>query len=138
MAYDVFDKECSGGAVTRAQSEILATWDKSCIKIENMSNQQLTEEIHKPVIRKFGKSILYSSLRNSGAKYVNNEMPRWFQNFPVCLGNASAKILRKTQQEPLYILSAMASACLSIFLKAMIWFFNSWDYLFYLNYIIYS
>ena len=47
------------------------------------------------------------------------------------------KVLPKTQQKPLYITSAMASACLGILPKAMIWFFNSRDYLFYLNYIIY-
>ena len=30
------------------------------------------------------------TLRNLDAKYVGNKMPRRFQNFLVCLGNASA------------------------------------------------
>ena len=46
------------------------------------------------------------------------------------------KKLRKTQQKPLYITSTMVSAYLGILPRAMIWFINSWDYLFYLNYIV--
>ena len=34
---------------------------------------------------------IYISLRNSGAMYLGNKMPRRFQNFLVCLGNTSAK-----------------------------------------------
>ena len=80
------------------------------------------------------------SLRNSDAKYVGNNMPRRFQNFSVCLGNNSAKKKKKmpkTQPKPLYITLAMASAYLGILPRAMICFFNSWDYLFYLNYNVY-
>ena len=51
----------------------------------------------------------------------------------ICQGNK----LPKTQQKPLYITSAIALACLGILPRAMIWFFNSWDYLLYQNYIIY-
>ena len=43
----------------------------------------------------------------------------------------------KTQKKSLYITSALASAYLVILPRAMIWFFNSWDYLFHLNYIVY-
>ena len=32
-----------------------------------------------------------NSLRNSGAKYVGNKMPKQFQNFLVCLGNTPTK-----------------------------------------------
>ena len=32
-----------------------------------------------------------SSLRNEGATYVSNRMPRQVQNFSACLSNASAK-----------------------------------------------
>ena len=49
------------------------------------------------------------SLWNSGTKSVGNKMPRQFQNFLVCIVNASAKKLLKTQQKSLYIMSAMAS-----------------------------
>ena len=42
MAYKLFDKKFSGGAVTRAT--------KSAIKREIMPNQQLEEELHKPII----------------------------------------------------------------------------------------
>ena len=38
----------------------------------------------------------YNSLRNSGAKYIGNNILRQIQNFSVCLGNASAKNLPKT------------------------------------------
>ena len=77
------------------------------------------------------------SLRNSGAKHVGKKMLRQFQIFLVCLGNTSAKKLLRTQQKPLYIMSITASAYLGILPRTMIWFFNSWDYLFYLNYIVY-
>ena len=43
----------------------------------------------------------------------------------------------KTQQKPFYITSLIASAYLGILPRAMICFFNSWDNLFYLNYIVY-
>ena len=33
----------------------------SAIKIENMSDQQLAEELHKPIIRKFKKRKLHSN-----------------------------------------------------------------------------
>ena len=39
------------------------------------------------------------NLQNSGAKYVINEMLRQFQNFPVCLGNTSAKNIAKDSGE---------------------------------------
>ena len=44
MVYKYFDKETSG----------------SCIKNENISNKQLAEELHKPVIRKFNKRKVHS------------------------------------------------------------------------------
>ena len=53
MVYKFFDKKISA---TRAQSETLATENKfagSCIKNENISNNELAEELHKPIIRKF-------------------------------------------------------------------------------------
>ena len=57
-----------------------------------------------------GISNTTNSLRNSGAMYVSNNMPRRYQNFSVCLGNMSEKKLARTQQKLLYITSAMASA----------------------------
>ena len=45
MVYKLFDKKNSG----------------SGIKNENMSDQQLAEELHKPVIRNLGKSKVHSS-----------------------------------------------------------------------------
>ena len=44
MVYKFFDKETSGNGV----------------KNENMSDQQLAEELHKPIIRKIKKRKLYS------------------------------------------------------------------------------
>ena len=72
------------------------------------------------------------SLGNSGAKYVGNKM-RWrFQNFSGCLGNTS-----KPRQKSVYITLAITSVYLGILPEAMFCVFNSWDYLFYLNYIAY-
>ena len=91
----------------------------------------------------YSKRIHYQTLERqgtqniAGAKYVGNKMPRRFQNFSVCLGNRSVKKLPNTQQKPLYILLVMASAYLGILPRAMTWFFNSWDNLFCLNYIVY-
>ena len=44
MAYKFFDKKTSGGTV----------------KNENVSNKELAEELHKPIIRKLNKRKLYS------------------------------------------------------------------------------
>ena len=59
--FKFFHKKTSA---TGARSEILATRNKfagSDIKNENMSDQQLAEEFHKPVIRKFQKRKVHSS-----------------------------------------------------------------------------
>ena len=47
MVYNFFDKKASGGASTLE--------NKSAIKKEIISNKQLAEELHKPIIRKFKK-----------------------------------------------------------------------------------
>ena len=44
MVYNFFDKKASGGA----------------IKNEIMSNKELAEELHKPIIRKFEKKKVHS------------------------------------------------------------------------------
>ena len=62
MFYKFFDRKSSGGAVTRAWSETLATRDKSAIKNENMSNQQLAEELYRLITRKFEKCKEYTHL----------------------------------------------------------------------------
>ena len=85
------------------------------------------------------------SLWNSRPKYIGNKMMRQFQKFSVSLSNTLVKNLPKTWQKPILsllcklysIILTMASAYLSILSKAMICFFNFWDYLFYLNYIIF-
>ena len=63
--YNVFDKKSSGAAATRARSETLVTQDKSAIKIEIISNQQLIEELHKPITRKFKKRKIYSFFKSN-------------------------------------------------------------------------
>ena len=60
MVYKCFDKKASA---TRARSETLATQNKfsgSGIKNENMTDQQLVERLHKPIIRKFNKRKVQS------------------------------------------------------------------------------
>ena len=53
MFYKFFDKETSGRAATLA--------NKSAIKNEIISNKELAEELHKPIIRKFNKRKIHSS-----------------------------------------------------------------------------
>ena len=55
MVYQCFDKKTSGGAATLARSETLATRSKFAIKNENISKKEIAEELHKLIIRKFGK-----------------------------------------------------------------------------------
>ena len=55
MVFKFFDIESSGGAAALARLEILATRIRSAIKNENISEQQLPEELYKPIIRKFEK-----------------------------------------------------------------------------------
>ena len=49
MVYIYFDKKSSGGAV----------------KNDIMPNQQLAEELHKPIFRKFQKSKIHSSFKDN-------------------------------------------------------------------------
>ena len=56
MVYKFFYKKLSGGAATRA--------NKSSIKSEIMSNQQLAEELRKSIIRKFEKPKVYPSFKD--------------------------------------------------------------------------
>ena len=49
VVHKLFDKKISG----------------SCIKNENISNQELVEELHKPVTRKFQKGKLHSSFMDN-------------------------------------------------------------------------
>ena len=52
-----------------ARSKALATRDESAsggaIKNENMSNKELAEELHKPIIRKFEKRKVHSSFTDN-------------------------------------------------------------------------
>ena len=60
MVYKFFDKKASA---VRARSETLATRNKfagSGIKNENISNKELAEELHKPIIKKFRKRKVQS------------------------------------------------------------------------------
>ena len=56
MVYKVFDKKTRGSGITLA--------NKSAIK-DVPQNGQLAEELHKPIIRKFYKSGVYSAFKDS-------------------------------------------------------------------------
>ena len=43
-----------------ARSETLSTRNKFAVKNENISNKELSEELQKPIIRKFKKRKVYS------------------------------------------------------------------------------
>ena len=53
MVYRFLDKEASGGTV----------------KSENISNEELTEELHKPIIKKIQKKVQSSSVDNIWGAY---------------------------------------------------------------------
>ena len=61
MVCKFFDKK----SALLVQSETLATWDESAscgaAKTKNISNQELAEELLKPILRKFRKWKVYSS-----------------------------------------------------------------------------
>ena len=70
MTYKLFDKKYSdtntlGGLVARAHSKTLAMQNKSTIKSEIMSNQQLAEDLHKLIFRKFEKCKVYSYFKHN-------------------------------------------------------------------------
>ena len=54
MVYEFFDKKTKGSGVTHAY--------KSVIKFTRR-NEQLADELHKPIIRKFKKREVYSALK---------------------------------------------------------------------------
>ena len=62
MVYNFFDKNTSVGTTTLVWSETLATRNKSAVRNEIVSNKELAEEFHKPIIRKFNKTNMHSSL----------------------------------------------------------------------------
>ena len=69
---ETFNKKSS----SLVQSETLATRDKSAsgndIKNENMTNKELAEELHKPIIRKLKKGKVHSLfIQNSWGAEVN-------------------------------------------------------------------
>ena len=64
MVYKCFDKTFFA---RHSQSNNLA-WNKiagSGVKNEKMSNQQFAEELHQPIIRKFGKRKVYSPFKDN-------------------------------------------------------------------------
>ena len=73
-----FDKKTPGGATTLTRSETLATRNKSAVKNENMSNKELAEELHKPIIRKFKKRKVHSSFTDNiwGADIADMQLIR--------------------------------------------------------------
>ena len=95
----------------------------SCLPVESTKKTRHLHYTHSPFIhvescvpQAAQHSLPHSicSLRNWGARYVGNKMPRQFPNFSLCLGNTSAKKLPKTRQKPLYITSTRALVYLGI------------------------
>ena len=74
MVYKCFDKKSSGGAAKRAWSQTLARRKKSAIKSEIIPKQQLAEQLHKTIIRKF---IIISKVNLT--KDLHQEYPFHYQ-----------------------------------------------------------
>ena len=77
------------------------------------------------------------NLRNSGTQYVG-KMSRRFQSFSLCFGNTSAKETAEASAETVLYYAGNGFGTGRNFAKGYDSFFDSWDYLFYLNYIVYS
>ena len=86
MVYKFFDKKSKGSG------------------INNLSNQQLLDELHKPIIRKFKKRKVYSSFNNNiwGADLADiqliskyNKGIKFLYVFLMCLG-CSFKIQKRS------------------------------------------
>ena len=65
LVYKFFDKNSSGantsgGAVTRTWSETVDRKDKFAIENKIMSSQELSKELHKPIVTKFEKQKVHS------------------------------------------------------------------------------
>ena len=72
-------KKTAGCAAKLAWSETLATRatrNKSATKNENMLNEELAEELHKPIIRKFKKRKANSSFKDNicGTKLADMQL----------------------------------------------------------------
>ena len=68
MVYRFFDKKSPGGAVTCAWSDpstMRDAQDKSAIENKILQNQELAEELYKPIIRKFEKWKVHSSFTDN-------------------------------------------------------------------------
>ena len=65
MIYNFFDKKTKGSGVTLA--------NKSAIK-SIPQNEQLAEELHKPIIRKFKKSIFNIQRQYMGYRFSRYEL----------------------------------------------------------------
>ena len=75
MVYNLFDKKTSGRVAMLARSDTLATRNKSVIKNEIVSNKELAEELHKPILRKFNKGKVHSP-------FIDNISGADLQSFP--------------------------------------------------------
>ena len=96
MVYDFFHEKSFGGAVAHARLEHLATQDESAIKCQVTPNQELAEELQKPIIRKLGKNKVYSSFRDNicGADLVDIQLISKFNKgfrFSSCVNNIFSK-----------------------------------------------
>ena len=58
MVHTCFDKKLSSANTSTKRWNKLAG---STVKIEIMSNHDLAEQLHKPIIRKFEKTIIHAS-----------------------------------------------------------------------------
>ena len=65
MIYNFFDKKTKGSGVTLA--------NKSAIK-SIPQNEQLAEELHKPIIRKFKKSVFNIQRQYMGYRFSRYEL----------------------------------------------------------------
>ena len=79
---------------------------------------------------------------NTSAKKKKKKKKKCWGNFRIfhfasAIHRKKKNKLAEIQQKPLYILSAMVLAYCCILPRAMIWFFNSWDYLIYLTFFVY-
>ena len=59
MVYNFFDKKSEGSGLKESQGNFLQSFGRS------LANSQLTNELHKPIMRKFKKRKVYSSFKEN-------------------------------------------------------------------------
>ena len=65
MVYKFFDKKLAATCAKNVSGSGVTRANKSVFKSEDILNEELAEELHQPINRKFGKRKVYSSFKDN-------------------------------------------------------------------------